>query len=143
MYFRLEINSNVNSDVMQLSEFSLSIQDVDDMDYAFLPTDGTQRADGQDQYLNLFNNNSQNYWYCPGSYKQNGVWFVEFHSSSCAASNSSTTTKESGAQDYSPFCSEFLNRRGIFIRIPAFGNQSHGHRLSHGIISVVGVRACW
>lgn len=66
MYFRLEINSNVNSDVMQLSEFSLSIQDVDDMDYAFLPTDGTQRADGQDQYLNLFNNNSQNYWYCPG-----------------------------------------------------------------------------
>lgn len=80
MYFRLEINSNVNSDVMQLSEFSFSIQDVDDMDYALLPTDGTQRADGQDQYLNLFNNNSQNYWYCPGSYKQNGVWFVEFHS---------------------------------------------------------------
>ena len=80
MYFRLEISSVPGNEVMMLSEFNLSIQGTDDIDRVLVATAGTQRSDGQDQYINLFSKNSEYYWYCPSNFKQNGLWFVEFNS---------------------------------------------------------------
>ena len=78
MYYRLEISSLVDSDVLMLSEFSLSIQNTYELGHVITVTDGTQREDGEDQCANLFNTNGDNYWYCPSQFKQNDLWFVEF-----------------------------------------------------------------
>ena len=78
MYYRLEISSLVNSDVLMLSELSLCIQNTIDMGHVITVTAGTQREDGEDQCANLFNTNTSNYWYCPSQFKQNDLWFVEF-----------------------------------------------------------------
>lgn len=78
MYYRLEISSLVDSDVLMLSEFSLSIQNTYELGHVITVTDGTQREDGEDQCANLFNTNTSNYWYCPSQFKQNDLWFVEF-----------------------------------------------------------------
>ena len=78
MYYRLEISSAVNSDVMMFSELSLCIQSTYDTGHVITVTAGTQREDGEDQCANLFNTNTSNYWYCPSKFKQNDLWFVEF-----------------------------------------------------------------
>ena len=78
MYYRLEISSLVDSEVLMLSEFSLSIQSTYETGHVITVTDGTQREDGEDQCANLFNTDTSNYWYCPNKYKQNDLWFVEF-----------------------------------------------------------------
>lgn len=78
MYYRLEISSVVDSDVLMLSEFSLSIQNTYELGHVITVTDGTQREDGEDQCANLFNTDTSNYWYCPSQFKQNDLWFVEF-----------------------------------------------------------------
>ena len=77
-YYRLEISSSVDSNVMMLSEFSLSLQNAIDLDHVITATAGTQRDDGQDSYNNLFNSDTRYYWYCPSQFKQNDLWFVEF-----------------------------------------------------------------
>jgi hypothetical protein len=78
MYYRLEISSAVNSDVLMFSELSLSIQNTYELGHVITVTAGTQREDGEDQCANLFNTNGDNYWYCPSQFKQNNLWFVEF-----------------------------------------------------------------
>ena len=78
MYYRLEISSVVDSNVLMLSELSLCIQNTIDMGHVITVTAGTQREDGEDQCANLFNTNTSNYWYCPSQFKQNDLWFVEF-----------------------------------------------------------------
>ena len=78
MYYRLEISSVVDSNVMMLSEFSLTLQNTLNPNHAITTTAGTQRDDGQDSYNNLFNSDSRYYWYCPSKFKQNDLWFVEF-----------------------------------------------------------------
>lgn len=78
MFYRLEISSVVDSNVLMLSEFSLSIQNTIDPDHVITVTAGTQREDGEDPCANLFNTNTGNYWYCQSQFKQNDLWFVEF-----------------------------------------------------------------
>ena len=78
MYYRLEISSVVDSDVLMLSELSLSIQNTYELGHVITVTAGTQPEDGEDQCANLFNTNTSNYWYCPSKFKQNDMWFVEF-----------------------------------------------------------------
>lgn len=78
MFYRLEISSVVDSNVLMLSEFNLSIQNTIDPDHVITVTAGTQREDGEDPCANLFNTNTGNYWYCQSQFKQNDLWFVEF-----------------------------------------------------------------
>ena len=77
-FYRLEVSSSVDSNVMMLSEFSLSLQNTIDLDHVITATAGTQRDDSQDSYNNLFNSDTRYYWYCPSQFKQNDLWFVEF-----------------------------------------------------------------
>ena len=78
MYYRLEISSVVDSNVLMFSGLSLSIQSTYDTGHVITVTAGTQREDGEDQCANLFNTDTSNYWYCPSQFKQNDLWFVEF-----------------------------------------------------------------
>jgi len=78
MYYRLEISSVVDSNVLMFSGLSLSIQSTYETGHVITVTDGTQREDGEDQCANLFNTDTSNYWYCPSQFKQNDLWFVEF-----------------------------------------------------------------